>query len=1334
MPVYRRLLLVVLASMVPLLGIEIANLAHGRAEREAEIGQQAMRLLDLLRSEQERIVAGARDVLVTLAETGLAGDGLAACQPVMDRLRRRLPAHLSIEVADAAGEVRCATDAHAGGASIADEPSFHEALRSGRPAIGVGEVRHWRGGGNTLTLPFRMAVGAGGGAPDGVATVRLDTRWLETSLAGKPMPPNAAILLADAGGTILARAPVRPELAGTPLPERYRVFYEGDRRAVLETTGFDGVRRVVAYAPPAEGASGLMLAVGLDKEATLRPGDVAALWSLGLFAGVLVLGAAGAAWGLRAHVRTRERADRATIKMARVLESTTDAVFELDGDWRFTFVNARARALLPADGEPIGRTLWEVMPAARDTPAWAALHDAAGRQAPVAFDLFGPCDGRCYAVRAFPSNGGLAVFCHDVTHRREAEAERDRLLADLEARSRELEQQRRLLQAVLRAVPVGLIAVEAPSGRLLVHSDATERMIGHPVSADGGLAGSARSGALHEDGTPYRPAEYPLARALLAGEDVHLEEMVYRRGDGRIATFAVSALPVRDERGAVVMAISAFVDLTERKAVESALRHSEERLTLALDSARAGTFAWDLTTGAIVWSAESYRLLGLSPDRDEATYASWERVVHPEDVGRVMGYIRRRLAEGRTDAQADYRVLHPDGAVRWIEITGRISYDAAGAPVRMVGLNIDVTERKSVNEALRRSREHLRLALAAIGAGAWEWEPRTDRWLWSEAVFALRGLDPERDTPSHALWMAGFHPDDRSMIQQVVQRTFAERRTEWTAEARIVHPVRGLRWMLSVGAALYGADGEPERLLGVCIDITERKAAEEDARLGQQRVGLALAAARAGTFDVDFATGSSVWSEQTFRILGLDPGRDRPCADTWAALLHPDDRAEVLAARSQALRDRVQDLRMTYRIVTPAGDVRWIEAAAHVLYGTDGAPARLTGIDADVTERRRMEEELRRAKMAAEEADRAKSRFLAAASHDLRQPLQSLFLFAAGLHGRVQDERGRHALTMIERNLEALKGLLDSLMDISRLDVGVIRPVIEDFALGPLLEHSGASFAPAAQAKGLRLVVEGAGDVVVRSDRHLLGRMIRNLVENAIKYTDAGTVRLGCRADGRHVAIEVADTGVGIPLEQRERVFEEFHQLANPARDRNRGLGLGLSIVRRLSTLLDHPVSVRSEPGRGSVFSILVPLGEPAAVRAAPVPDAVLVSAGGRLAVLVDDEPDVLWGLREMFRDWGYDTVAGTSIAQALERLAEDGRTPAVVVADYRLGEDGTGLDAVRRLREHVGSAVPAVILTGETTEAVRREVAEAAAGLAIKPVTPSQLHETLRRQLGEAA
>ncbi|MBW7849328.1 MAG: HAMP domain-containing histidine kinase [Rhodospirillales bacterium] len=248
-------------------------------------------------------------------------------------------------------------------------------------------------------------------------------------------------------------------------------------------------------------------------------------------------------------------------------------------------------------------------------------------------------------------------------------------------------------------------------------------------------------------------------------------------------------------------------------------------------------------------------------------------------------------------------------------------------------------------------------------------------------------------------------------------------------------------------------------------------------------------------------------------------------------------------------------------------------------------------LSTEVAERERAQAGLEAARAEADRANAAKSRFLAAASHDLRQPLQSMFLFADVLRRRLTDQQACDALTMLERGMTVLKTLLDSLIDVARLDLDVIRPQRAAFELRPLLDDIAAAFAPVAAAKSLGLRVEIEPNLRVCSDPHLLGRMLRNLVENAVRYTERGEVVLRGRRCGESACVDVEDTGVGIPADQLERIFEEFHQVGRPpsqpaAAEAAAGLGLGLAIVQRLSTILDHPVRLTSEPGRGSRFTI----------------------------------------------------------------------------------------------------------------------------------------------------
>jgi len=384
----------------------------------------------------------------------------------------------------------------------------------------------------------------------------------------------------------------------------------------------------------------------------------------------------------------------------------------------------------------------------------------------------------------------------------------------------------------------------------------------------------------------------------------------------------------------------------------------------------------------------------------------------------------------------------------------------------------------------------------------------------------------------------------------------------------------------------------------------------------------------------------------------------------------------------------------------------------------------------DVTERFQADQALRRAKAEADQALLSKSRFLAAASHDLRQPMQSLFLFSAALAPYVADDRGRHALALLDRGLETLKALLDSLLDVSRLDSGVIEPQVGDAPLGPILDDIAAAYAPVAQAKGVAFEIEQSCCLVVHTDPMLLGRMIRNMVENAVRYTDHGSVRIECAVIGGSVRIEVSDTGIGIPPGHLERIFDEFHQVGNPERDRSQGLGLGLAIVRRLSLILALPVHVTSELGRGSNFSIDVPLGqgdmEPLESPCAPGP----AHAPGLLALVVDDDALVLMGLQAILQNWTYDVITATSGDEAVERVRSAGRLPDIVIADYRLRNGEVGPQVIQRLRDVAGVSAPGIILTGETGPEHEEEAALHGFELVHKPLTPKQLHDALERTL----
>ncbi|MDA8230013.1 MAG: PAS domain S-box protein [Magnetospirillum sp.] len=391
------------------------------------------------------------------------------------------------------------------------------------------------------------------------------------------------------------------------------------------------------------------------------------------------------------------------------------------------------------------------------------------------------------------------------------------------------------------------------------------------------------------------------------------------------------------------------------------------------------------------------------------------------------------------------------------------------------------------------------------------------------------------------------------------------------------------------------------------------------------------------------------------------------------------------------------------------------------------------GIIRDITERKRTADDLRAAKEEAERANAAKTKFLAAASHDLRQPVQALYFFASALANKLRGHRAHSLVRDMQASLDGLNMLLESLLDVSRLDAGLVVPRMTDFGIGAVLDRLAADFAPLAADKGLTLRTVPSS-AVVRSDPALLSRIVQNLMANAIRYTSRGSVLVGCRRHGRSLSVEVWDTGIGIPAERTREIFEEFTQLANPERDRHRGLGLGLAIVERLARLLNHQILVRSTPGKGSLFAVVIPLANPALRRPRrrrrpPEASARMIAEHG-LVLLIDDEPVVLKGLALMLQAWGYEVVSAGSTAEAVDALSRDHRPPSIILADYRLREGHTGTEAVRLIRELFHTAIPSVIITGDTAPERLREAEASGLSIVHKPIQPQALREILRSEM----
>jgi signal transduction histidine kinase/ActR/RegA family two-component response regulator len=358
-----------------------------------------------------------------------------------------------------------------------------------------------------------------------------------------------------------------------------------------------------------------------------------------------------------------------------------------------------------------------------------------------------------------------------------------------------------------------------------------------------------------------------------------------------------------------------------------------------------------------------------------------------------------------------------------------------------------------------------------------------------------------------------------------------------------------------------------------------------------------------------------------------------------------------------------------------------------------------------------------------EAANQAKSRFIAAASHDLRQPLHALGLFVAQLHGRLRAAERSQLIGRIEDALSAMNELFSALLDISKLDAGATTVNITVFPVAQLLAHAETTFAGAAREKKLSFRALPS-DAWVRSDFILLEQIVFNLVTNALRYTRSGGVLVGCRKRGDQLRIEVWDSGIGIAADQHDKIFGEFYRLGEPDRDRRAGLGLGLAIVDRLCRLLDHPIEVKSTVGKGSVFAVTVTLA-PAnkrAIEASIVPRSQPSLPHDKLVLVIDDDPLVLEGMSGIFRKWGCRVITADSDSKALKGATERDDPPDLIISDYHLANGRTGIATIEWLRGELSAQIPAFLISGDTDPATLHEAKVKGFHLLHKPVDPMAL------------
>ena len=682
-------------------------------------------------------------------------------------------------------------------------------------------------------------------------------------------------------------------------------------------------------------------------------------------------------------------------RVATILENITDAFVAFDRNWHYTYVNqAAAQILQKIPEELIGKHVWnEIFPDEVGSIAYKELHRAVAEQVPVSWEELGEPVQCWLEANAYPSAEGVAVYFRDITERKQAEAEREQLLHELEI-------ERARFEAVLRQMPAGVILADAASGKLVLANEQAKQIVGYGYEQSLELEDYAPITpfeALHSDGQVYAPHEYPLARSLQTGEVVTSEEMELHRNEGSRVFINITSAPILDSQEQIVAAVVIFQDVTDYKQVEKALRESEERLRLAVTAAQLVVWDMDLQSNWVLCSANALDIWGLQ----EGTAEDFFAVIHPDDRQRVMQAAQGAIA-GEEPYMQEYRVIDPRGMTRWLNSQGRAYLDNTGRGVRIVGVSVDITERKQMEAELHyKERQQqflieLNDAIRAIqDSQDIMWQVVSDtgqhfqvtRCTYGEIDATQEYVIVDRDYCNGVASVVGRHhmdsfgPELIAELKQgktiVVDDVDTDPRTAGAGAAAfdaiqtksllcvplvkagrfvallVLHHISPRHWTKEEVVLL-------ERIAQKTWLAVERSRAEEEWRESEARLQLALKAGRMGTWDWDIQTGASLWSEGHFMMLGLQPNECKPSYKLWASRLHPDDLAQTEAKLQQAIAEKTEYYD-EYRLRWSDGSIHWVEARGQFTYDAHGNPKHSIGVVIDITERKQAEEALRQA-------------------------------------------------------------------------------------------------------------------------------------------------------------------------------------------------------------------------------------------------------------------------------------------------------------------------------------------------------------------------------------
>jgi PAS domain S-box-containing protein len=659
-----------------------------------------------------------------------------------------------------------------------------------------------------------------------------------------------------------------------------------------------------------------------------------------------------------------------------------------------------------------------------------------------------------------------------------------------------------------------------------------------------------------------------------------------RLPDGSVRFILTRRTLQRDKNGRPLHVSGIAMDVTESRVTARALRAANERLQLATTTARIGIWERDLVQGDMLWDERQRVIYGVDA-RWRPDFERWLALVHPADRERL----RQTFLAPTQSGSIEYRVVRPDGETRTLVGNFTLESDLKGAPSRLLGTNLDVTEVRAAQRERDALVERMQIISETVGVGVWDWDPDSNTSVWNDRMYELFGHT--RESFASRTWLDMLHPDDVPGAESAMQAALGDG-ASFDIEFRVVWSDGSVRWIASRGRAERDALGRTVRVLGVNMDISERRRSEQATRDLLERMQLTTKATGIGLWEYNLAARALHWDEQLYRLVGRTPEDLPDLRRDWTSVLHPDDAERLGKEQRRALRDR-RALDVEVRVVLPDGSLRYLTLRGQLRFDAHGRPLTQFGVAFDVTEHKLTETALR-AKETAERASQAKTEFLSRMSHELRTPLNAILGFTQILEidqayplAPLQRDRVQH----IQQAGWHLLSLINEILDLSRIEAGKARLSMSIVPLGEVIDECLALVGTDASKRHIETIVlrQAEAPESVWADRTRVKQVLLNLLSNAIKYNrESGSLRVtvGADSDG-NAMIAVRDTGHGLSAKQIDQLFQPFNRLGLESAQIE-GTGIGLALSLKLTEQMGGRLEVSSELGVGTEFRVTLPV------------------------------------------------------------------------------------------------------------------------------------------------